>query len=109
MTSSFSKKVLIEQDELDRHQQCQISEHSPELQAMARLLNNMRYIMANRQLTAEERLKLISDMQIWFDKLKKETGVLSGGCFASPALEPPPAAPQMQLKVLAEKNLGPEH
>ena len=108
MTSSFSKKVLIEQAELDRLQQRQIREHLPELQAMARMLNNMRDIMANKNLTAEERLNSISDMQIRFDKLKKETGVLSGEFSARPALEPPPAAPQMQLKVLAEKGIGPE-
>ena len=108
MTSSFSKKVVIDQAELDRFQQRQIREHSPELQAMARLLNNMRDIMANKTLTAEERLNSISDMQIRFDKLKKETGVLSGALPARPAPEPPPAAPQMQLKVLAEKGIGPE-
>ena len=108
MTSSFSKKVLIVQAELDRLQQRQIREHSPELQAMVRLLNNMRDIMANRELTAEERLNSISDMQILFDMLKKETGVLSGAFTARPALEPPPATPHMQLKVLAEKGIGPE-
>ena len=108
MTSSFSKKVLIEQAELDRLQQRHIREHSHELQAMARLLNNMRDIMANRKLTAEERLNSISDMKILFDKLKKETGVLSGALFARPALESPPPAPQIQLKVLAEKGIGPE-
>ena len=99
---------MIEQAELDRLQQRQIREHSPELQAMARLLNNMRDIMANKKLTAEERLNSISDMQIRFDKLKKETGVLSGALPARPALEPPPAAPQMQLQVVAEKGIGPE-
>ena len=64
--------------------------------------------MANRKLTAEERLNWISDMQIRFDKLKKDTGVLSGALPAMPALEPAPAAPQMQLKFLAEKSIGPE-
>ena len=64
--------------------------------------------MANKKLTAEERLNSISDRQIRFDKLKKETGVLSGALRARPALEPPPAAQQMQLKVLAEKGIGPE-
>ena len=108
MTSMFSKKVLIEQAELDRLQQRQISEHSPELQSMARMLNNMRDIITNTTLTAEKRINSISDMQIRFDKLKKETGVLSGALSARPALEPPPAAPQMQLKVLAEKCIGPE-
>ena len=75
MTSSFSKKVLIEQDELDRLQQRQLREHSPELQAMVRLLNNMRDITANKKLTAEEQLNSISGLQIQFDKLKKETGL----------------------------------
>ena len=108
MISSLSKKVMIEQAELDRLQQRQIREHSPELQPMARLLNNMKDIMANKKLTAEERLKSISDMQNRFDKLKKETGVLSGALPTRPALEQPPAAPQMQLKVLAKKGIGPE-
>ena len=108
ISSSFSKKALIEQAELDRLQQRQIREHSPELQAMARLLINMRDIMANRKHIAEERLNFISDMQIRFDKLKQETGVLNGAFPARPALDPPPVAPQMQLKVLAEKGIGPE-
>ena len=108
MTSSFSKKVLIEQAELDRLQQRQIREHSTELQAMARLPNYMRNIMANRKLTAEERVNSISDMQLRFDKLKKETGVLSSALSVRPAPEPSPAAPQMQLKVLTVKGIGPE-
>ena len=108
MTSSFSKRVLIEQNELDRFQQRQIRENSPELQAMARLLNKMRDIMANRKHTVEERLNSISEMQIRFEMLKKETGVLSGAFSARPVLEPLPASPQMQLTVLAEKGIGPE-
>ena len=64
--------------------------------------------MANRKLPAEERLNSISDMQIRLDQLKKETGVLSGAFPDRPALEPTVAAQQMQLKVLAEKNIGPE-
>ena len=105
MTCSLSKKVLIEQDALDRLQQRQIREHSPEIQAMARLLNYMRGIMANKTLTSEERLNSISDMQIRFNKLKKETGVLSGALSSWPAPEPPLAAPPMQLKVLAENGV----
>ena len=64
--------------------------------------------MANNKLTTEERSNSISDMQIRFDKLIKETGVLSGALPAWPALELAPAAPQMQLMVLAEKGIGPE-
>ena len=47
MTSRFSMKVLIKQVELDRLQQRQLREHSPELQAMVRLLHNMKDITAN--------------------------------------------------------------
>ena len=71
MTSRFSKKVLIEQAELDRLQQRQLREYSAELQAMVRLLNNMMDITANKKLNAEERLNSISCLQIQFDKVKK--------------------------------------
>ena len=108
MTSSFSKKVLIEQAELDRLQQRQLREHSPELQAMVRLLNNMRDITANKKLTAEEQLNSISGLQIQFDKLMKETGLLSGTMPPQFALEAPPAARPVLPKVLADKGLGPE-
>ena len=53
MTNSFSKNVCIEQTELDRRQQRQVREHSPELQAMVRFSNNMRDITANKKLTAD--------------------------------------------------------
>ena len=66
MTSSFSKKVLIEQAELDRLQQRQLRENSPELQALVRHLNNIKDIMANKKLTAEEWLNSISGLQIQF-------------------------------------------
>ena len=41
MTSSFPKNVLIEKAELDRLQQRQLREHSPEVHAIMRFLNNM--------------------------------------------------------------------
>ena len=68
LTSSFSRKVLIEQAELVPLQLRQICEHLPKLQAMARLLHIIRYIMANKILIAKERLNSISDMQIRFEK-----------------------------------------
>ena len=61
---------MIEQAELDRRQQRQLQEYSPELQAMVRLLNNMMDITANKKLNTEERLNSISSLQIQFDKLK---------------------------------------
>ena len=108
MMGSFSKKVLIEQAELDRLQQRQLREYSPELHAMVRLLNNMMDITANKKLNAEERLNSISGLQIQFDKLKKETGLLSGAIQSQVAHEAPPAARPAQDKVLADKGIGPE-
>ena len=78
MTSSFSKKVLIEQDELNRRKLRQLREHSPELLAMVRFLNNIRDIKSNKNLTAEKRLHLIFSLQIQITKLKKEMGLLNG-------------------------------
>ena len=90
--SSFTKKVLIEQAELDRLQQRQLREYSPELQAMVRLLNNMRDITANKKLNAAKCLNSISGLQIQFDKLKKDTGLLSGAIQPQVAHEAPLAA-----------------
>ena len=70
--SSFSKNVLIKQVELDRLQQRQLCEHLSELQAMVRLLNNMRDITGSKKLTAGKRLHLILGLKIQFDKLKKK-------------------------------------
>ena len=59
--------------------------------------------MGRKKLTAEERLNLISCEQISFDKLNKETGMLSGVVRhpAAPAIPPLKLAP---LKV--EKGIG---
>ena len=105
---SFSKKVLIEQAELDRLQQRQIRDYSPELQTMVRLQNQMRDIMARKKLTAEERINLISELQIRFDKLKKETGVLSGAMPPQAAPEAPPPPPGDVPNILAAKGIGPD-
>ena len=108
MTSRFSKKVLIEQADLDRRQKRLLREHSPELQAMVHLLNNMRDITANKKLTADERFYSISGFQIKFDKLKKETLLLIGAIPLQVALVAPPAARPLQPKILADKGIGPE-
>ena len=54
-------------------------------------------------------MNMISGLQIRFDKLKKETGVLSGALpvqvvFAPPGLPAPAVLP----KILAEKGIGPD-
>ena len=99
---------MIEQAELDRLQQRQLREHSPELQAMVRLLNNMRDITANKKLTAEKQLNSISGLQIQFDKLKRVTGLLSSTMPPQLAFEAQPAALQVKPKVLADKDIKQE-
>ena len=108
ITNSFTKKILIEQGELDRLQQRQLRDYSPELQAMGRLLNDIRDIMESKKLSAEERMNMISGLQIRFDKLKKETGVLSGALPVQAVPAPPLPAPAVLPKILAEKGIRPD-
>ena len=61
--SSFSKKILIDQAELDRLQQRQIREYSPELQSMTEIGNNISNVLADKSLSAEEKLSLLSTYQ----------------------------------------------
>ena len=75
---------------------------------MVRLLNNMSDITANNKLTAEERSNSISSLQIQFDKLKEEPGLLSGAILPQVALEAPPAARPVHSKILANKGIGSE-
>ena len=105
MTSNLSKKILIEQGELDRLHQRQLRDYSPELQSMARLQNHIRVIMSHNNLSVEERLNVFSGEQIQFDKLKKETEVLSGTLPAQAASAPPPPTPSVFPKVQAEKGI----
>ena len=75
---------------------------------MVRLLNNMMDITANKNLNAEERLNSISGLQIQFDKLKKETGLLSGAIQPQVAHEAPLAARPVQQNILADKGIWSE-
>ena len=68
----------------------------------------MRDITANKKLTAEKQLNSISGLQIQFDKLKNETGLLNGTMSPQVAFEVPPAALHVQPKVLADKGIEPE-
>ena len=65
-------------------------------------------ITANKKLNAEKRLNSISGLQIQFDKLKKETGLLSGAIQPQVAHDAPLAARPVQPKVLADKGIGSE-
>ena len=69
----------------------------------------MREITANKKLTAENQLNSISGLQIQFDKLNKETGLLSDTMPPQVAFEAPPAVLPVQPKVLADKGIEPEN
>ena len=62
--------------------------------------------MANTKLSSEERMNMISGLQIRFDKLNKETGVLSGALPVQAVPAPPLPAPAVLPKILAEKGIG---
>ena len=63
-------------------------------------------ITANKKLNADERLNSIFGLHIQFDKLKKDTGLLSGAIQPQVAHEAPLAAQPIQPKVLADKGIG---
>ena len=63
-------------------------------------------ITANKKLNAEELLNSISGLQIQFDKLKKETGLLSGAIKPQLAYEAPLAARPVEPNVLADTGIG---
>ena len=108
MTNSFTKKIHIEQAELGRYQQRQLRDYSLKLQALGRLLNDIRNIMARKKLSAAKRMNMISCLQSRFDKLKKETGVLSGALPAQAVAAPLPPAPAVLPKILVENGIGPD-
>ena len=72
MINSFTWKILIEQAELDRLQQRQLRDYLPELQVMGRVLNNIRDTITRKTQSVEERMIMISALQIRFDKLKRK-------------------------------------
>ena len=75
--SSFVKKVLVDQAELDRMQQRQIKDYSPELHSLARLQTLIAETLARKDIPDEKKLELLYSYQSRFDKLQRETGVLS--------------------------------
>ena len=66
---------------------------------MGRLLNIIRDILERKILTADERMNMISCLQFRFDKLKKETGVLSGALPAEMGI-----GPDIDLKITMSKS-----
>ena len=56
--SSFTRKVLVEEDELNRLQQRQLREYSPELQSMVELRNNITDVLDNKSMSTAEKLNI---------------------------------------------------
>ena len=104
MSKSFLKKVLIDEGELDRLQQRQLRDYSPELQSMARLQTQMAEVLGRKDLSPQEKLSMLSGQQSRFDKIKKDVGVLSGG--PAPMSVPKPPAPKEKAE--EEKEEGEE-
>ena len=93
--SSFVK-VLVEQAELERMQQWQLKEYSPELHSLGRLQNYMAETLARNDLSTKQKLHLLNSYQSRFDKLQRVTGVLSSGELSLAG--PPTAATQPSIK-----------
>ena len=74
--SRFIKRVLIDQAELDRLRARQLRKYSPEIQTMARLQDQIINILGQVDLTADEKLSMISSSDSRFSKLRGQTQIL---------------------------------
>ena len=101
--SRFSKRVLIDQAELDRLRARQLREYSPEIQTMARLQDQIINILDREDLTAEEKLSMISSSDSRFSKLRGQTQIL-------PAIVPPTQMkPETKHEGVNDQDLQKEH
>ena len=107
--SSFTRKVLVEEDELNRLQQRQLREYSPELQSMVELRNNITDVLDNKSMSTAEKLNLFGTYQARFNKLKKDTGILTSSVPPIEAKEVPaaPIAPVAAPNVPVAAPVGP--
>ena len=68
ISKSYVKKVLVDEAELDRLQQRQIREYSPELASLSRLKSNMDSILRRSNLSPQEKLTRLAAVQGRFEK-----------------------------------------
>jgi hypothetical protein len=97
--SNFAKKVLIDKGELDRLQQRQIRDFSPELQNMGELRSLMAELFEKKGLSDDAKLSLLKTYQARFDKLQKDTGLPTTG-----ALSATSNGPEIVKKARAKSN-----
>ena len=100
---------MVDSAELDRMQQNQLKNYSPELHSLAQLHNQMVDIIYDKSMSADQKLNLLSNYQGRFNKLKKETGVLVGTATAdsdaeTPAIDASPVVNQAIAK--PDKNVS---
>lgn len=69
--SRFTKKLILEQAEVDRLRQRQLNDYSPELHTLVRLQDQIINILGREDLSAEEKLSLISSTDSRFSNLKR--------------------------------------
>lgn len=86
--SNFSKKILIDKGELDRIQQRQIRDFSPELQNMGELRSLIAELFEKKGLSDDAKLSLLKTYQVRFDKLQKETGIPNTGVLSTTSSAP---------------------
>ena len=94
-SKSYVKKVLVEEAELDRLQQRQLREYSPELATLARMKSDMDSILRHSKLSPQEKLTRLAVVQGRFEKIRKDAGVLSSSAAIASApqvAETPPTA-----------------
>lgn len=72
----MKKMVLLEEGEVERLRQKQIKEYDPTLGAMARAQIELEAVLGNHNLSDEEKLNLLNNVQQKFKKLKSSIGVI---------------------------------
>ena len=85
--------MLVDEAELDRFQQRQLREYSPELASHSRLKSDMDSILRRSNLTPKEKLSRLAAVQGRFEKIRKDAGLLSSSAAAivsSFQVAPPP-------------------
>ena len=70
------KKVLVDEAELEKLQQRQLREYSPELASQSRLKSDIDSILRHSGLSPQEKLNKLATVQGRFEKIRKDAGVL---------------------------------
>ena len=93
-SKSYVKKVLVDEAELDRLQQRQLREYSPELASFSRLKSDMDSIFRRLNLSPQEKLTRLAAMQGRFEKkIRKDAGVFSFSAAIAPSPQMAAAQP----------------